>query len=386
MHYQNTIIGKILTPLNRRKFKRFVDKYNGDFAAKKMTCWEQFIAIFLGQIGNCSSLREIESTIKFHANEHYHLGLRGNVARSTLADANETRDWRIYRDIFFDLIANLNQNEQKQSREMVKIIDSSPIPLNLNQHKWAEETLRIKGIKLHVVYDLKQEIPTFFDFSGAKTSDVEMGKTIDIQRNVTYVFDRAYLDFNWWYEINNAGAFFVTRLKKNNAYNEITEMQATNDIISSQIISLKNKKTHENVRENKYYGKPLRRIEVKREGKEVLVLVTNDFKRSDEEIAELYKQRWQIELFFKWIKQNLKIKKFLGRSENAIKTQICIAMIGFILIRLMENLKEFCKKVSPKTLITIAKNGLFSRLSMKKPPPRSSCCFKQLCFNLFEFD
>jgi len=112
------------------------------------------------------------------------------------------------------------------------------------------------------------------------------------------------------------------------------------------------------------------------------VLITNDFKRSDEEIAELYKQRWQIELFFKWIKQNLKIKKFLGRSENAIKTQICIAMIGFVLIRLMENLKEFCKKVSPKTLITIAKNGLFSRLSTRKPPDISSNSFLQLHFSL----
>ena len=237
-----------------------------------------------------------------------------------------------------------------------------------------------------MVYDLKQEIPTFFDFSGAKTSDLEMGKTIDIQKNTTYVFDRAYLNFNWWYEINNAGAFFVTRLKKNNAYSQITELQTTNDIVSSQIISLKSKKTRENTIENKYYGKPLRRIEVKREGKEPLVLVANDFKRSDEEIAELYKQRWQIELFFKWIKQNLKIKKFLDRTENAIKTQICIAMIAFVLIRLMDTLKEFCQKVSPKTLITIAKNGLFSRLSMKKPPPKSSNCFKQLCFNLIEFD
>ena len=145
MQYQNTIIGKILTPINRRKFKHFVDKYKGDFAAKKMRCWEQFVAILLGQLGNCSSLREIESTVQFHANEHYHLGLRGNIARSTLANANESRDWRIYRDLCFDLISNLQNYEKVQTQNIVKIIDSSPIRLDLINHPWAEKTQRIEG-------------------------------------------------------------------------------------------------------------------------------------------------------------------------------------------------------------------------------------------------
>ncbi len=385
MQYQNTMIGKILTPLNRRKFKRFVDKYGGDFGAKKMRCWEQFIAIFLGQLGGHTSLREIETMVQFHGNEHYHLGLHRNIARSTLANANETRDWRIYRDIFFDLISNLGSDEQTQSREIVKIIDSSPIFLNLNLHKWAQETLRIKGIKLHVVYDLNQKIPTYFDFSSANTNDIDMGKTIVLQNNTTYVFDRAYMDFNWWNEINEAGAFFVTRLKKNNAYRLEGKEQSSDDgTISSQLISLTSKRTGPKSTVNKYYGKLLKRIEIKVDDR-TLVLVTNDFKRSDSEIAELYKQRWQIELFFKWVKQNLKIKKFLGRSENAIKTQICIAMIAFVLIRLMEKLKEFCKKISPKTLITIARNCLFSRISMRQSQQKHSISFTQLHFKLLEF-
>ena len=125
MQYQNTIIGKLLTPINRRKFKTFVNKYKGDFGAKKLRCWEQFIAILLGQVENCSSLLEIESTVKFHSNEHYHLGLRGNIARSTLANANENRNWRIYRDLCFDLISNLPQFEKAQTEQLVKIIDSS---------------------------------------------------------------------------------------------------------------------------------------------------------------------------------------------------------------------------------------------------------------------
>ena len=381
MQYQNTIIGKFLTPINRRKFKTFVNKYNGDFAAKKLRCWEQFIAILLGQLSNCSSLREIESTVKFHANEHYHLGLRGNIARSTLANANESRDWRIYKDVCLNLISNLPMFEKVETENLVKILDSSPIRLDLANLPWAEETQRIKGIKLHLMYDLTNTIPTYFEFSGARTNDIEVGKRMDIQKGCTYVFDKGYMDFNWWSDIDDKDAYFVSRLKINNTIIELTEIQVSDEIISSQLIKLKSRHlSHQG--KNRCADKILKRVIVKREGKTPLILVTNDLKRSSEEIAELYKQRWQIELFFKWIKQNLKIKKFLGKSENAVKTQICIAIIAFVLIRLMQNLKEFCKKIPLKTLITIAKNGLFTKLSTRTLSRKHSEAFKQLHFNL----
>ena len=381
MQYKNNIIGKILTPINRRKFKRFVKKYNGDFATKKLSTWEQFIAILLGQLTNCSSLREIESTVKFHANEHYHLGLRGNIARSTLANANERRDWRIFRDVCFDLISNLSLFEKLETENLVKLIDSSPIRLDLATHHWAEKTQRIEGIKLHLVYDLTNSVPTYFEYSGARTNDIEIGKKMDIQKGCTYVFDKGYMDFNWWNEIDNKGAYFVTRLKRNNAIVELSELQPHNELVSSQLIRLKNKRlTHSGT--NSCREKILKRVIVQREGKSPLILVTNDLNRSSEEIAELYKQRWQIELFFKWIKQNLKIKKFLGRSENAIKTQICVAIIAFVLLRLMKKLQAFCKDIPLKTIITIAKNGLFAKLSVKKYPSKHSSAFKQLHFNL----
>lgn len=381
MQKHNTIIGKILTPINRRKFKTIVNKYKGDFAAKRLRCWEQFIAILLGQLSNCSSLREIESTVKFHANEHYHLGLNGNIARSTLANANENRDWRIYRDVCLDLISNLPLFEKTETENLVKIIDSSPIRLDLANHPWAEKTQRIEGIKLHLMYDLTNTIPTYFEFSAARTNDIEIGKKMNIQKGCTYVFDKGYMDFNWWSDIDDKGAFFVSRLKKNNAIIKLTKIQQHNEIVSSQLIKLKSKHlTHQG--KNRCADKILKRVFVDRDDKAPLILVTNDLKRSSEEIAELYKQRWQIELFFKWIKQNLKIKKFLGKSENAVKTQICIAIIAFVLIRLMQNLQEFCKKIPLKTLITIAKNGLFSKLSTKAPSIKHSKSFKQLHFNL----
>lgn len=380
MQYQNTIIGKILTPINRRKFKHFVDKYRGDFAIKKMRCWEQFVAILLGQLGNCSSLREIEATVQFHAKEHYHLGLRGNIARSTLANANENRDWRIYRDLCFDLISNLPNFEQVQTEQVVKILDSSPIRLDLINHPWAEKTQRIEGIKLHLMYDLTSAIPTYFEFSGARTNDIEIGKKMEIQNGCTYVFDKGYMNFGWWNDISDKGAYFVTRLKKNNAIIEESELQVHNELISSQLIRLK--PNHHG--KNRNCAKLLKRVIVQRECKSPLILVTNDLNRSSEEIADLYKSRWQIELFFKWIKQNLKIKKFLGKSENAVKTQICIAIIAFVLIRLMQKLQAFCKEVPLKTLITIAKNGLFTKLSTKPPSQKHSLAFMQLHFCLIE--
>lgn len=364
MQEHSTIIGKILAPVNRKKFKRFVDKYNGDFAAKKLSCWEQFVAILLGQITNCSSLRDIVSFINFQSNNHYHLGISKDIARSTLSFANNNRDWHIYRDIFLDLIKTLNQKEFFQTKEVIEIIDSTPILLNLKQHPWAETTMKVKGLKTHVIYNLNQEMPVYFDITGARTNDINVAKTIELKAGVTYVADKGYTDYNWWNAINEAGAFFVTRLKKNAKIAELSEIQNPDKPISSQIITLTNKNPRGGIKNN-YVNKPLRKVIVQRENKEPLILVTNDFSRSDEEIAELYKQRWQIELFFKWVKQNLKIKKFLGKSENAIKTQICIAMISFVLIKLANELKELCKEIPTKIMLKIVGSNLFKCLRMR---------------------
>lgn len=366
MQNYSTIIGKVLTPVKRRKFQRFVQKYKGDFAAKKLSCWEQFVAILLGQITNCSSLREIESIIKYHSNQQYHLGIRKDVARSTLAKANEIRDWRIYYDLFVDLIGNLKSFEQKEAKNVVKLIDSTPIMLNLNQHKWAEKTQRIGGLKVHLMYDLTKEIPVYFEITGAKKSDISAAKTIKLKKGTTYVFDKGYTDYNWWKEIDDNQSYFVTRLKKKANIKELSIIQETNELVSSQLVGLASKKVNHKQKVNEYYGKTLKKVHVKRENKEDLILITNDLKRSDEEIADLYKKRWQIELFFKWIKQNLKIKKFLGRSENAIKTQICIAMITFVLLRLTEELKEICVNIPLRMLEKIVGNNLFNCVKIRK--------------------
>lgn len=364
MQEYNTIIGKLLSGINRKKFKRIVDKYKGDFAVKKLTCWEQFVSVFLGQITESVTLREIVDLIKFHSNHQYHLGIRKDVARSTLAKANETRDWRIYRDLFFDLVSNFKSSKLYKTTEMVKIIDSTPINLNLTQHPWIETTLKVKGLKTHVVYDLTNKTPILFDITGARTNDITWSKSIKLEKGITYIMDRGYTDYNWWFEINEKSSFFVTRLKKDAKIENLTELRSTNNGISSQIFKLTNKHPRGRTT-NRYANIPLRKVVVEREGKAPLILVTNDFSRSDTEIAELYKQRWQIELFFKWIKQNLKIKKFLGKSENAIRTQICIAMISFVLQKMAEELKMICSKITGKNLRKIIGNSLFNCLKLR---------------------
>lgn len=382
MQEYNTIIGKLLSGINRKQFKRIVNKYNGDRYVKYFNCWSQFVCIFIGQIGNLKSIREIVDSVNFQPQNQYQLGIKKNMSRTTFAKANENRDWRIYRDIFFKLIENLPNWKRIQTENVIKLIDSSPIRLDLLNHTWAEKTQRIEGIKLHLVYDLTNRIPTYFEFSGARTNDIEVGKKTELEKGCMYVFDKGYMDFNWWNNIDEKGAYFVTRLKRNNAIQEITDLKEHNEVISSQLIKLKNKYlSHQG--KNNCAEKILRRVIVKREGKTPLILITNDLNRSVEEISELYKQRWQIELFFKWIKQNLKIKKFLGRSENAVKTQICIALISFVLLHLRNELMEICKEISTKNLLKIIGNNMFYTL---KPRAYGRKCYKNPNQLQFQWD
>ena len=251
----------------------------------------------------------------------------------------------------------------------VKIIDSTPIYLNLNLFDWADENIRIKGAKVHVVYDLNEKNPVHFTFSSPRVNDIEEAKTFEIESNTTYVFDRGYMDFNWWSDIDDKKSIFISRLKKNNAIIPLTDICQHNEYISSQLITLKTKRFKDG-RYNRCSEKILRKVYSKREDGSQWILVTNDLNRSAEEIVELYHQRWQIELFFKWIKQNLNIKNFLGRSENAVKTQICIAMIAYLILQDAEELKaliaENCRYFSDSKFIKMLNNNLFKTLKVRK--------------------
>jgi len=379
-NFNNNIIGKLICPVNRQKFNRIVDKYKGNFAYKKLPTWDHFIALLLGQLTNCSSLRQIETTIKFHSNEQYHLGLKQDIHKSTLSDANKNRNWEIFRDVFLFLIDNLKQNEKIEVKEIINLIDSTPIQL---KEDWCEKTIRINGLKIHTMFDLYNNMPVYFEITGAKTEDITEARTFDIQKGCTYVFDRGYIDYTWWKDINDKEGLFVSRIKKNcNGFKIVKQIYKYNDnntsikegtILEDNIIEFKQNTVGRNI----FKTNNLRLITIKRENNLNLRFFTNDFNRTADDIAKLYKSRWQIELFFKWIKQNLKIKKFLGRSENAVKIQICVAMISFVLLRLAEIVCSICKKIPLKSLITIAKNSLFTRIRIRDPIKKQ----KDILFN-----
>ena len=379
--YNGTItFNKIIAPINRRKFKKIVDKYGGDIGVKGFTCWHHFISILFGQIANCNSLRTIENTLQYQQNSHYHLGIKAKIARSTISYANKTRNWCIYRDLFFELLQEVKLKDMTQSRQVITLLDASPINLFGRGHEWAEKTLRITGLKLHMLYNLDARLPIYFDITGAKTNDINIGRHINIKAGSTYVFDKGYADYNWWYSIDRQKAYFVTRLKSN-AKKEVLEERAVCGAILQDATIRIGSKTPRGGKHNDYCDKPLRMIVVNREDNTLLTLVTNDFVRTSEEIAVLYKQRWQIELFFKWIKQNLKIKRFLSRNENAIKTQICIALIYYVLLRIAQVLKTVCAKLSLSLLHVIVSNTVFVKDQLRSSLKRSHSHPHQLLFN-----
>ena len=402
-NFSNTIIASLLSSVNRKTFNNLVKKYNTDFAYKKLSTWEHFVAILLGQYSNCESLRDIVETINFHSVEHYHLSLKQSICRSTLSDANRNRDWRIFRDLFLYLISDMQQKDILDSKEVINLIDSTPIRIN---EDWCEKTLRIKGLKVHTIYNLNNSIPIYFDISGAKTEDITQAKKMinkdNIEENDTYIFDRGYISSEWWSIINNSKAFFITRnfkhfsyevldvlydinndnISNNNINNDLINSLPDGEIIQDCIIQAKGDKF------KKFYKDKLRLVIVKRDRNKHstdLKIYTNDFKRTAKEIAQLYKDRWQIELFFKWIKQNLKIKKFLSKTENGIKIQICICMIAYVLIKLAQLLNKISKKASIKSLIRIIKSGIFTRLNRKSAKIKVNKIFKNNP-NQLEFD
>ena len=401
-----------------------------------MSTWEHFVAILLGQYSNCESLRDIVETINFHSVEHYHLSLKQSICRSTLSDANRNRDWRIFRDLFLYLISDMQQKDILDSKEVINLIDSTPIRIN---EDWCEKTLRIKGLKVHTIYNLNNSIPIYFDISGAKTEDITQAKKMinkdNIEENDTYIFDRGYISSEWWSIINNSKAFFITRNFKHFSYEvldvlyDINNDNISNNNISNDNISNDNDINNGNIDDNnisnndnisngniddnnisnndinndlinslpdgeiiqdciiqakgdkfkKFYKDKLRLVIVKRDRNKHstdLKIYTNDFKRTTKEIAQLYKDRWQIELFFKWIKQNLKIKKFLSKTENGIKIQICICMIAYVLIKLAQLLNKISKKASIKSLIRIIKSGIFTKLNRKSAKIKVNKIFK----------
>ena len=332
--YTNTRFGELMKGIPRGMFERLAKKHQADKYSKGFRCWDQFAAMLYGQVTGSQSLRDLELSFNSHERHHYHLGAR-TIRRSTLADANNKRDVALYESLCQQLLLRARGQLKAQVSDMLYLLDSTPIPLKgLGYGDWAANGHRTPGLKVHMVIEGNQHVPVYGKITPSNVPDLNDARQMKIEAGATYVFDKGYYDFNWWHRINEEDALFVTRAKHNAALKLVNSHSIEGcgaHILSDEAVCFKNRRPGGG-RINEYID-PLRRVTVYREDHDTpLVLLTNDFTRSADEVAALYKQRWQIELFFKWLKQNLKIKRFLGRSENAVKTQIYIAIIAYVLL------------------------------------------------------
>ncbi|WP_419833011.1 IS4 family transposase [Endozoicomonas atrinae] len=338
MKHSNSVFHQLLKHLPRHQFQKAVDRHKGDHRVRSLPCWTQLISLMFAQMTGRTSLRDLEENFNTKRNHHYHLGVE-RIKRSSLSDANNNRPSAIFMETFFYLLGKVRgELPRKVEEEMVRLIDSTTIDMNLNQFEWASFRSTKAGIKLHTVYDPDADIPTYFEMTAAKINDRKAAHKLPIIPGAIYVVDRAYNDYGWYYSLTQQGTSFVGRMKSNAIYEVIENRETTaSHILEDQIIRLSS------VKAQKDCPTDLRRVTIVREddGK-VLSFITNDLVRTAQEIADLYKSRWQIELFFRWIKQNLKIKRFLGQSENAVKIQVLSAMIVYLLLRLTQ-ITTHCK-------------------------------------------
>jgi putative transposase len=334
-----TTFNELLKGLPRGSFDKLVEKHNANKYSKRFGHWDHLIAMLYAQLSGTTGLRPLETAFNGHAAHHYHLGT-GPIKRTTLADANEKRADTVFSETATWLMGQVSRQLRKESNELMFLLDSTSITLKGREfERWTPQnkTRRTQGIKLHIVLESLSHTPAWQRFSAANVNDVELARELTLEEGALYVFDKGYCDYNWWNRIDKAGARFVTRFKKNASLvvceeRDIPENER-NIVMQDQLVTFKSRRP--GGKRVNLYSKPLRRITVVRHDKPTpLVLSTNDLKASALEIAQRYKDRWAIELFFKWIKQHLKIKKFLGRTENAVRIQILTALISYLLVAL----------------------------------------------------
>ena len=389
MNVGKTLFAQVMEFIPWTSFSRIVDRYGGDAGVRRLNCAEQFRIMAFAQLTTRESLRDIEVTLSANASKLYAMGLRHSVHRSTLAEANESRDWRIWSDVAALLIRRARKLYRDEDLGLdltntVYALDATTIDLCLSLFDWAPFRSTKAAVKMHTLLDLRGAIPTFIHISDGKMHDVNVLDVLPIEAGAFYVMDRGYLDFARLYKLHQAGAFFVTRAKRgmdaHRVYSAPTDRST--GVICDQAIALNGFYTAKN------YPEHLRRIRFQdpTTGKR-LVFLTNNTTLPPLTIAALYKSRWQVELFFKWIKQHLRIKKFLGTSENAVKTQIWCAVATYVLIAIVK--KELQLDASLYNLLQILsvsvfeKNELASALQLSSASPETPFGANQL--NLFSF-
>jgi hypothetical protein len=361
METGRTVFAQLIDFLSRYDFQQCVQRYRGNYKVKSFSCWDQFLCMAFAQLTYRESLRDIEACLRSAQHKLYHMGFRGKISRNTLAHANEVRDWRIYADFAQILIAQArhlyaNDSFGVELKQMVYALDSTTIDLCLSLFPWAKFRKHKAAVKLHALLDLHGNIPSVIFMTHGKIHDVKILDDLVFETGAIYLMDRGYLDFARLYKIHQTPAFFITRAKRNFSFQrlyshpieKITGLQCDQTIVLEGFYAQKD------------YPTLLRRIRYFDTTKDKrLIFLTNNFTLPALTIAQLFRCRWQIELFFKWIKQHLRIKAFYGTSENAVKSQIWIAMSVYVLVAIVK--KQLGLEMNLYTILQILSVSLFEK-------------------------
>ena len=371
MNQGKLVFAQVMQHLPLTTFRRCVDRYSGERKVQSFSCLDQFLCMAFAQLTFRESLRDIEACLRAYPTKLYHLGLRSAVARNTLANANAVRDWRIYADFAQSLIAiarplYVDEPFGVELKDTVYALDATTIDLCLSVFPWAPFQRSKAAIRLHTLLDLRGNIPTFIHISDGRTGEVTVLDQLVPEAGAFYVMDRGFLDFRRLYRLHQAGSFFVTRSRSNTKVQRrySRPVDRSTGLICDQTVFLTGKFTPD------YYLAPLRRIRYKDPQTETtLTFLTNNFNLPALTITELYRCRWQVELFFKWIKQHLRIKAFFGTSENAVKSQVWIAVSVYVLVAIVK--KRLQISASLYQILQILSLTLFERTQLDQLLARS---------------
>jgi hypothetical protein len=357
MQHHNSVLHGLSKQIPWTAFDRLVDEHGADRRVRRLSTKSQLIALLYGQLAGTASLREIESGLASHQARLYHLGA-ASPSRSTIADANAKRPYQVFVGLFAHMVGQASRGLKKKIGEAVRLIDSTGLPLSSLSAGWANFSTGVCGARLHVVYDPDADRPLYVEVTSARVNDITPAKEMPIEKGATYVFDLGYYDFGWWADLDAAGCRIVTRFKKNTPLAVVEELPVPSGspVLSDRIGHLPARLARS--RQNPF-SDPVREVRViTQTGKELRIL-TNDLDASADKIAGLYKRRWQVELFFRFVKQTLKIRHFLGTSENAVRIQVAVALIAFLLLALAHAAAKTVE--SPLAFVRLIRANLMHR-------------------------
>ena len=383
MLHQNSVFHGLTKYVPWAQLDRLVEKYDADKLSRKLKTKQHFLALLYGQFSGAAGLREIVTGMASHQTRLYHAGASA-VQRSTMSDANAARPSQLFSDLFAQMLLQAHPGLRRATGEAVRLIDSTSVRLSSLSKGWAEFSTGVCGAKVHVVYDPDADRPLYFSVTKANVNDITAAKAMPIEAGATYVFDLGYYDYGWWARLDAADCRVVTRLKKNTPITVVSQNRVPkgSNILSDRIGHLPARLA--NSRKNPMKV-AVRELQVCIETGKVLRIVSNDLDAPAEQIADLYKQRWQIELFFRWIKQTLRIKRFLGVTENAVRIQIAVALIAFLILRMAQAAQKIVH--SPLAFARLVRMNLMHRrplaelLLQQQPPPTNPNQLKlELCF------